>query len=218
MEKIKFLELHFCKITKSFSSPYQCCINVVFFIISKTFDVETSALCQKTRILKGHTAMTSNCFQSLLAVHRVDKMTKRNMVKLIFFKGTFFILIRLSLSFITFEQMELESWAWAQKTRLSKLYPDMLASTFDFFVSSLHKGTKVECLIPSIASLGPWNLAIFHQEKAFWGVLEPHHSPKEQSFEHSQRLGLSVNMFLMNIRLRHYGLKWHETDALNSWT
>ena len=90
--------------------------------------------------------MTSNCFQSLLAVYRVDRITKRNMEKIDFFKGMVFILICFSLSFITSEQMELESWAWAQKTRLSMLYPDMLASTFDFSVSSLHKRTKVKCV------------------------------------------------------------------------
>ena len=79
-----------------------------FIIISKIFDAETSALSQKTRILKGYTAMTSNCFQSLLAL---DKMTERNHVKIDFFKGMFFILICLSFSFITSKWMELESWA-----------------------------------------------------------------------------------------------------------
>ena len=39
-----------------------------------------------------------------------------------------------------------------------------------------------------------------------------------EHFEHSQHLGLSMNIFLINIRPRHYGLKLHETDALNSWT
>ena len=39
-----------------------------------------------------------------------------------------------------------------------------------------------------------------------------------EHFEHSQHFGLSMNMFLINIRLRHYGLKVHETDAFNSWT
>ena len=51
-----------------------------------------------------------HCFQSLLAV-RVDKMTKRNMVKTDFFEGMVFILICFSLFFITSEQMEQESWA-----------------------------------------------------------------------------------------------------------
>ena len=215
MEKIKFLELHFCKIRKSFSSPYQCCINVVFFIISKTFDVETSALCQKTRILKGHTAMTSNCFQSLLAVHRVDKMTKRNMVKIDFFQRHVFHFDTSQLILHNFWTDGARELGLSSKDASFQAVSRYACFYFRFFCFKL---AKVECLIPSIASLGQWNLAIFHQEKAFWGVLEPHHSPKEQSFEHSQRLGLSVNMFLMNIRLRHYGLKWHETDALNSWT
>ena len=57
-----------------------------FFIIPKIFDAETSALSQETWILKDYTAMTS--FQSLLTV-RVDKMIKKNMVKLISSKACF---------------------------------------------------------------------------------------------------------------------------------
>ena len=60
--------------------------------------------------------------------------------------------------------------------------------------------------------------AISYQEKSFMGRFgAPPRPYSSEHFEHSQHLGLSMNIFLINIRPRHYGLKLHETYTLNSW-
>ena len=76
----------------------------------------------------------------------LNGFSKSRMIKIVFFMCFILDLTCLSLFFITSERIELESWDWAQKMRLSKLHLDLSLSAFDSSIPSSYLRRNLECV------------------------------------------------------------------------
>ena len=134
-----------CTFTKS-NRVFVSKRSIYFYIISKVFDLQTSAWSQNARISKKFAAMQSIYSICSHKGYPLNGFSKSRIIKIVFFMCFILDLTCLSLFFITSERIELESWDWAQKMRLSKLHLDLSLSAFDSSIISSYLRRNLECV------------------------------------------------------------------------